>query len=122
MDERSIEWRWLLPSDSRFTIHGRPPGLAGLLADRLGPNPNAFLGWRLGSQQLPPADAYQSMVLINPRGISRNHLRAMGFERTLSLCALPSLADPRVFAPLANRLAAARALDFITVYRPVAWL
>src|SRR5437016_12056168 len=100
MDERSIEWLRLLPADSRFVVQGGPPGLAELLADRLGPNPNAFLGWRVGPRQLPATDSYQAVVLINPRGISRGHLRALGFGRTLSFCALPSLADPRMFAPL----------------------
>jgi hypothetical protein len=60
------------------------------------------------------------MVLLNPRGIHAAELRARGFDQTLAFSILPSLADPRVIAPLENSRVAARALDFFTLYRPLA--
>jgi hypothetical protein len=122
IDERAVEWLRLLPPTTRFAAADVPPSLRGVLAERLGPQPNAYLGWRVARPDLSSADAFDAMVLINSSGRSVRALREVGFGRTLGFSVLPSLADPRVFAPLDNPRVAARALDFITVYRPRARL
>lgn len=117
MDERSVDWLRLLPPGARFTLERPPSELRNLLSPRIGPGANAYLSWRPKLAQLPALDAYQSVVLVNPRGITPETLRTRGFAHTLAVCALPSLADPRVYAPLDNRAVAASALDFFTPYR-----
>src|SRR5450631_2545564 len=122
LDERSLEWLRLLPADARFAVEGGSPRLHALLRERLAPQPTAFVGWGLSRRQMPASAGYGSMVLINASDVSAAQLRALGFACTLSFTVLPSLADPRVFAPLDSRLAAASALDFITLYHPIARL
>lgn len=122
IDERSVEWLRLLAPATRFPVNSAPPGLREVLSGRLGPDPNAYFGWRVDRSQLPPAGQVEAMVLLNPSHIAVADLRALGFSHTVSFSVLPSLADPRVLAPLDNARVAARALDFITVYQPLARL
>jgi hypothetical protein len=121
LDERAVEWLHLLPTTSQFG-EGTPASLRAHLASRISRTPNSYVGWEARPAHLPPPDGYQAMVLLNPRGVTVPQLQARGFPRSLAYCVLPSLANPRVFAPLHNPQVAVRALELIAPYRPAARL
>jgi hypothetical protein len=121
IDDRAVEWMHLLPPPGRFVFGRVPEALPELLTARraaaesesTGKVGAAYVGRAVRPEELPALAGYQSLVLLNPRGLDLRALRAAGFGHTLAYCAYPSLDRVRLLLPLNHARAASRGLDFM---------
>lgn len=118
MDDRSVEWLHLLPPN-QCVVGDCPPALRHLLSPHIDADGKTYFGWREESSRLGQLDAYESLALLDPRGIRPKALQDRGFPQVLRFAVLPSIADARWFVPLATRQVAAAGLDFLPGYRPL---
>ncbi|MCC6176362.1 MAG: phosphotransferase [Chloroflexi bacterium] len=122
MDDRSADWLHLLPPGSRFVPGNVPPPYVELLGDRLTPDGEGYLGWRIDGRAAPALSRYRWVILVNPRRLRASDLQAEGFSQTLEFSVLPSLDAARWYMPTAPAAVAARGLDLYAAHRGAARL
>jgi hypothetical protein len=120
LDDRSIDWLFLLPPTSRFVADGAPSTIRALLEGRIASDGDSYLGWHAGPEALGRLSAVQSAVLVNPHGISPLDLDRLGFSETREFTALPSFNETRWLMPTAPSRVASRALDVYAAHHRTA--
>jgi hypothetical protein len=122
VDDRAVDWLYLLPPDSRFVADRVPSAFHDVLGSRLSRAGHSYLGWDSDSRILDTLPRYESAVLVNPRGLAHADLESIGFRETQVFSALPSLGEARWLIPTAPSRVAARALDVYAAHRRTAKL
>src|SRR5215212_9557934 len=100
MDERSLSWLHLVPCDSAIAPWRAPAELVELLGARAGQHAGTLLAWQPTRADQATLAQARSLALVNPSGIGRAQLKAIGLPHIRAFAAVPSIHDARWFIPL----------------------
>jgi Phosphotransferase enzyme family len=117
MDERWLSWLQLLPHAAAIAPWRAPDELVEQLGARASRHADTVLAWRPQRADLAALAHARALVLVNPHGIGRTHLKAIGLPHIRAFAVVPSLRDARWFIPLQSGKAQLRAWDLYTPYQ-----